>query len=55
MHHKNFFTLNLFIFLIFLTINANASSKFFYAEQWYVIFNTQMKKNLKILKGTYSF
>ncbi|UPA16635.1 hypothetical protein bcCo53_000799 [Borrelia coriaceae] len=44
MFHKNFFVLCLIIPSIFLTINIHASSKFFYAEQWYVIFNEQMKK-----------
>ncbi|AYE36639.1 hypothetical protein DB313_04160 [Borrelia turcica IST7] len=55
MHHKSFFTLNLFILSIFLTINANASSKFFYAEQWYVIFNTQMKRKPQNFKRNIFF
>ncbi|AHE63100.1 hypothetical protein [Borrelia parkeri] len=45
MFHKKFFILCLIIFSILLITNINASSKFFYAEQWYVIFNEQMKKN----------
>ncbi|AAX17288.1 hypothetical protein [Borrelia hermsii] len=44
MFYKNFFVLCLVIFSILLITNINASSKFFYAEQWYVIFNEQMKK-----------
>ncbi|WP_232535960.1 hypothetical protein [Borrelia sp. A-FGy1] len=47
---------------MFLTINANASSKFFYAEQWYVIFNAQMKRkpqnftrNIFFLKNALKF
>ncbi|AHH08762.1 hypothetical protein baBA2_000792 [Borrelia anserina] len=44
MHHKNFFASCLVIFSILPINNINASSKFFYAEQWYVIFNEQMKR-----------
>ncbi|WP_024655040.1 hypothetical protein [Borrelia hispanica] len=44
MFHNNFFVLYLIILSILLIINVNASSKFFYAEQWYVIFNENMKK-----------
>ena len=41
MFNKSFFTL---IFSIIFITNTNASSKFFYAEQWYVIFNEQIKR-----------
>ncbi|ETZ18999.1 hypothetical protein BDCR2A_00972 [Borrelia duttonii CR2A] len=44
MFHNNFFVLYLIILSILLIINVNASSKFFYAEQWYVIFNENMQK-----------
>ncbi|AWG43140.1 hypothetical protein CR532_04170 [Candidatus Borreliella tachyglossi] len=44
MLHRKLFTLNVIAFLILIIINTNASSKFFYAEQWYVIFNEQMKR-----------
>nr|WP_157860820.1 hypothetical protein [Borreliella afzelii] len=39
------FQINLFLLLLVTVAKINASSKFYYAEQWYVIFNTQMKKN----------
>ncbi|WKC58325.1 hypothetical protein [Borrelia sp. P9F1] len=40
---------------MFLAVDANASSKFFYAEQWYVIFNTQMKKRPQNFKRNIFF
>ncbi|UGQ17565.1 hypothetical protein [Borrelia sp. RT1S] len=62
MYRKNFFTLCLFISSLFLTVDMNASSKFFYAEQWYVTFNTQMKRrpqnfkrNIFLLKNALDF
>nr|WP_242423282.1 hypothetical protein [Borreliella bissettiae] len=36
--------MNLILFLLVAVVRVNASSKFYYAEQWYVIFNSQMKK-----------
>ncbi|EEH01141.1 hypothetical protein QIA19_04535 [Borreliella finlandensis] len=39
------FQINLILFLLVSVAKINASSKFYYAEQWYVIFNSQMKKN----------
>ncbi|SCW26365.1 hypothetical protein SAMN02983004_00052 [Borreliella japonica] len=39
------FQINLILFLLVAVAKINASSKFYYAEQWYVIFNTQMKRN----------
>lgn len=44
------FQINLILFLLVSVAKINASSKFYYAEQWYVIFNSQMKKNLKTIK-----
>lgn len=44
------FKINLILLLLISVSKINASSKFYYAEQWYVIFNTQMKKNLKTTK-----
>ncbi len=38
------FKINLILLLLISVSKINASSKFYYAEQWYVIFNTQMKK-----------
>lgn len=38
------FQINLILFLLVSVAKINASSKFYYAEQWYVIFNSQMKK-----------
>ncbi|UER67934.1 hypothetical protein LKV13_04065 [Borrelia sp. BU AG58] len=55
MYYKSFFTLSLFIFLMFFTVSANASSKFFYAEQWYVILNTQMKNKPQNFKRNIFF
>ncbi|QFP41590.1 hypothetical protein F9Y90_00265 [Borrelia miyamotoi] len=44
MFNKSIFILCLVIFSILIITNINASSKFFYAEQWYVIFNEQIKR-----------
>ncbi|BCR19733.1 hypothetical protein BmHoA_00816 [Borrelia miyamotoi] len=44
MFNKSILILCLVIFSILLITNINASSKFFYAEQWYVIFNEQIKR-----------
>ncbi len=49
------FQINLILFLLVSVAKINASSKFYYAEQWYVIFNSQMKKNLKTIKKIYFF
>lgn len=38
------FKINLILLLLVSVSKINASSKFYYAEQWYVIFNAQMKK-----------
>ncbi|WKC79235.1 hypothetical protein QIA30_04555 [Borreliella turdi] len=38
------FQISLFLLLLVAVAKINASSKFYYAEQWYVIFSTQMKK-----------
>ncbi|WNY63219.1 hypothetical protein RAC47_03990 [Borreliella carolinensis] len=38
------FQINLILLLLVAVAKVNASSKFYYAEQWYVIFNSQMKK-----------
>ncbi|MCD2396844.1 hypothetical protein LRB77_03275 [Borreliella burgdorferi] len=38
------FQINLILFLLVSVAKINASSKFYYAEQWYVIFNSQMNK-----------
>ncbi len=45
------FKINLILLLLISVSKINASSKFYYAEQWYVIFNAQMKKNLKTTKN----
>ncbi|WP_024653261.1 hypothetical protein [Borrelia persica] len=44
MFNNNLFILCSIIFSGLLITNVNASSKFFYAEQWYVIFNENMKR-----------
>ncbi|WP_151073675.1 hypothetical protein [Borreliella turdi] len=38
------FQISLFLLLLVAVAKINASSKFYYAEQWYVIFSAQMKK-----------
>ncbi|WKC78315.1 hypothetical protein QIA31_04515 [Borreliella turdi] len=39
------FQISLFLLLLIAVAKINALSKFYYAEQWYVIFSAQMKKN----------
>lgn len=38
------FQISVILLILVTVLKINASSKFYYAEQWYVIFNTQMKK-----------
>lgn len=49
------FKINLILLLLISVSKINASSKFYYAEQWYVIFNTQMKKKPENYKKIYFF
>ncbi|QFI14881.1 hypothetical protein QIA37_04575 [Borrelia sp. CA_690] len=49
------FQISLILLFLVAVSKINASSKFYYAEQWYVIFHAQMKKNPKNYKKNIFF